>query len=174
MKLVRDVTIVLIATIAILASVQATTGRFRVYGFSMLPTIQDGDYIIVNKAAYLFSPPQRGDIIALESPQKNEPDLIKRIIALPGDTIEISGGIVFVNHTPLVEPYVFEKPQYALPPQKIPPDNYFLLGDNRNNSTDSHTGWTLPRQKIIGKAWVAYWPPPDWRAIPQGSIYAGK
>lgn len=174
MKFVRDVIIVLIATVAIFVLLQTATGRFRVCGSSMFPTIQDGDYIIVNKAAYFFSPPQRGDIIVLESPCKNDPDLIKRIIALPGDTIEVNNGIVFVNNTPLFEPYIFDKPQYTLPPQKIPPDNYFLLGDNRNNSADSHTGWTLPRQKIIGKTWLAYWPPPNWRAITQGSIYAGK
>lgn len=161
-------------TVAVFVLLQTTTGRFRVYGFSMLPTIRDGDYIIVDKAAYYFSSPRRGDVIALESPCNNGTDLIKRIIALPGDTIKINNGTVFVNNTPLIEPYIFEKPQYSLSPQQIPPDNYFVLGDNRSNSDDSHAGWTLPREEIVGKAWVAYWPPTAWRAIPRNAIYAGK
>lgn len=174
MKFLRDIILPLIAAIAIFALVKNTIGSFKVYGLSMLPTIQNGDYIIVNKAAYLFTPPRRGEIIVLESPQGNSSDLIKRIIALPGDTIEINNGTVFVNNTPLVEPYILEKPHYTLPPQKIPPDNYFLLGDNRNSSADSHTGWTLPSAKIVGKAWLVYWPPPMWRTIKHCTLNVGK
>ena len=165
MRFLRDIIVPLIAAIVIFTLAKATIGSFKVYGYSMLPTIQNGDYIIVNKAAYFFSPPQRGDIIVLESPRTNDPDLIKRIIALPGDTVEIKMDTVYVNNTPLVEPYIFEKPHYTFPPEKLPPDNYFVLGDNRNNSADSHTGWTLPRTNIVGKAWLDYWPPPRCRII---------
>jgi len=119
---------------------------------------------MVSKATYFFHEPQRGDIIVLRSPQNNS-DLIKRIIALPGDTVEIRDNTVFINGTPLVEPYTLEPPNYIVPPQEIPTGNYFVLGDNRNNSSDSHRGWTAPRKNIVGKAWITYWPPYRWDTI---------
>jgi len=174
MRFVRDIIAPLIAAVLIFALVKVTIGSFKVYGLSMLPSIQNSEYIIVNKAAYFFYPPQRGEIIVLQSPHDTNSDLIKRIIALPGDTIEIKGGTVFVNNTPLVEPYIFEKTLYTLSPQKIPADNYFVLGDNRNSSADSHTGWTVPRVNIVGKAWLTYWPPPEWRTIKHYTLNVGE
>ncbi len=90
------------------------------------------------------------------------------MIGLPGDTIEIKGGLVYVNGHPLKEPYIKSQPSYALSPFKVPVDSYFVLGDNRNNSNDSHNGWTVPRQNVVGKAWVSIWPPDEWNL---GSSY---
>ena len=165
MKFVRDIIVPLVAALAIFALFQVTIGSFKVYGASMLPSIQPGEYIIVSKAAYFFSPPEHGEVIVFHSPRDPNSDLIKRIIALPGDTIEIKDGTVFVNDTPLTETYTLEPPNYAYPHQEIPADHYFVLGDNRNNSADSHRGWTAPRQNIVGKAWLTYWPPEKWRLI---------
>jgi len=128
---------------------------------------------MVSKATYFFHEPQRGDIIVLRSPQNNS-DLIKRIIALPGDTVEIRDDTVFINGTPLVEPYYLEPPHYIVPPQEIPNGNYFVLGDNRNNSSDSHRGWTVPRKNIVGKAWITYWPPYRWDTIEHYKLNANK
>ena len=128
---------------------------------------------MVSKATYFFHEPQRGDIIVLRSPQNNS-DLIKRIIALPGDTVEIRDDTVFINGTPLVEPYYLEPPHYIVPPQEIPNGNYFVLGDNRNNSSDSHRGWTVPRKNIVGKAWITYWPPHRWDTIEHYKLNANK
>lgn len=128
---------------------------------------------MVSKATYSFGEPQRGDIIVLHDPQDPNTDLIKRIIALPGDTVEVKDNTVFVNGTALVEPYVMEPPHYFMLPKEIPAGEYFVLGDNRNNSSDSHRGWTLPRKNIIGKAWITYWPPYRWRAMKHYNLSAG-
>jgi signal peptidase I len=173
MRFFRDIIVPILVGIAFFALFQVTVGSFKVYGSSMLPGIEQGDYILVTKATYFLSEPQRGDIIVLHSPQDPKTDLIKRIIALPGDTVEIKDDTVFVNNTALVEPYIMEPPHYTLPPEEIPTGQYFVLGDNRNNSSDSHRGWTLPRKNIIGKAWITYWPPYRWRTIENYKLNAG-
>ncbi len=173
MRFFRDIIVPILVGLAFFALFQVTVGTFKVYGPSMLPGIEQGDYIMVSKATYFFGEPQRGDIIVLHSPQDPNTDLIKRIIALPSDTVEIKDNTVFVNGTALVEPYIMEPPQYLLPPEKIPAGQYFILGDNRNNSSDSHRGWTLPRKNIIGKAWIAYWPPYRWRTMEHYKLNAG-
>jgi len=165
MRFFRDFIIPVLFGLAVFALFQVTVGSFKVYGSSMLPTIEEGDYIMVSKATYFFHEPQRGDIIVLRSPQNPDSDLIKRIIALPGDTIEIKDDTVFINDTPLVEPYTLEPPHYFMLPEEIPTGHYFVLGDNRNNSSDSHRGWTVPRKNIVGKAWITYWPPYRWGPI---------
>ena len=165
MKFFRDIIAPILVGMAVFALFQVTVGSFKVYGSSMLPTIKEGDYILVSKAAYFFGEPQRGDIIVLHSPRENNTDLIKRVIALPGDTVEIKDNTVFINDIPLVEPYIMEPPHYLMLQEEIPTGDYFVLGDNRNNSSDSHRGWTVPEGNIIGKAWIIYWPPYRWGAI---------
>lgn len=165
MKIFRDFILPIVFAIAIYALLHVTIGSFKVYGISMLPTVQPGEYILVSKVSYSFQQPQRGDIIVLQSPREGNTDLIKRVIALPRDTLEIKDRNVIVNGKPLSEPYIAEPPNYELPQMQIPDDQYFVLGDNRNHSSDSHIGWTAPRQNIVGKAWITYWPPQMWRAI---------
>jgi signal peptidase I len=173
MKIFRDIIAPVLLGLAVFALFHVTVGSFKVYGSSMLPTIEEGEYIMVSKAAYFFSEPHRGDIIVFDSPQDPKSDLIKRIIALPGDTVEIRDDKVIVNGTPLAEPYTLETPHYLMLPEEIPAGHYFVLGDNRNNSSDSHRGWTAPRQNIVGKAWITYWPPYRWRLIPNYKISVG-
>jgi signal peptidase I len=173
MKIFRDIIAPVLLGIAVFALFHVTIGSFKVYGTSMLPTVEEGEYIMVSKAAYFFGQPHRGDIIVFDSPQDSKTDLIKRIIALPGDTVEIRDDKVTVNGTPLAEPYTLEPPHYLVLPEEIPAEHYFVLGDNRNNSSDSHRGWTAPRQNIVGKAWITYWPPYRWRLIPSVKINVG-
>jgi signal peptidase I len=173
MKFFRDIIAPILVGLAVFALFQVTVGTFKVYGSSMLPGIEQGDYIIVSKATYFFNEPQRGSIIIFHSPNDPNTDLIKRIIAVPGDTVEIKDNKVFVNDTPLVEPYTLEPPHYFMPPEEIPASHYFVLGDNRNNSSDSHRGWTVPQENIIGKAWITYWPPYRWRLVGHYTINAG-
>ena len=174
MKFFRDFIIPILVGLTVFALFQSTVGSFKVYGSSMLPTIEEGDYIMVSKAAYFFNKPQRGDIIVLRSPQNPDSDLIKRIIAVSGDTVEIKDDTVFVNDTALVEPYTLEPPHYLVFPEEIPSGQYFVLGDNRNNSSDSHRGWTVPRENIVGKAWITYWPPYRWGTIENYTLNVGK
>jgi len=129
---------------------------------SMLPTIQQSDRILVNKLAYNFKEPRRGDIIVFEAPVNvgDSQDFIKRVIALPGERVEIRNGKVFINGKPLEEDYILEAPNYDFGPVKVPEGCLFVLGDNRNSSYDSHL-WNvwLRIDKVKGKAFLRYWPP---------------
>jgi signal peptidase I len=131
---------------------------------SMLPTLEINDRLIVDKVSYHFQNPQREDIIVFNPTERLEEQnfhdaFIKRIIGLPGDTIEVKGGTVYINGKPLQENYIEAKPDYAYGPVTVPPNSYLVFGDNRNNSYDSHYWGFVPRQKIVGKAIVRFWPP---------------
>jgi len=131
----------------------------------MLPGIENQDWVMVSKAAYFFSSPHHGDVVIVQPPFQTEHPFIKRVIALSGDTIEVKEGKVYLNGTPLTEPYIAEPPRYTLPAQEIPEGEYFVLGDNRNNADDSHMWGTVPGENIIGKVWFIYWPPKHWRVV---------
>ncbi len=128
---------------------------------SMLPTIQVGDRVMVNKFIYYFKMPERGDIVVFEPPEaiNQQDDYIKRIIGLPGDKIEVKDGKVWVNDEPLDEPYIAEPSNYEYGPVKVPENALFVMGDNRNMSYDSHlwNGW-LTMDHLKGKAFLIYWP----------------
>ncbi|KUG04372.1 signal peptidase i [hydrocarbon metagenome] len=128
---------------------------------SMLPTIQLQDRLMVNKMIYRFAEPQRGDIIVFEPPDeiKARDDFVKRLVAIPGDKVEVKNGLLYVNDEVQQEPYVLTPMDYAFGPVVVPPDSYFVMGDNRNCSYDSHLwGAWLIRDHIIGKAFATYWP----------------
>jgi signal peptidase I len=132
----------------------------------MEPNFQEGECIMVNKMSYHSSGPQRGQVIVFNPPFDSPHPFIKRVIGLPDDVVEIKDGEVFINGTPLDEDeYINERPNYPMEATKVPENEYFVLGDNRNNSNDSHTGWTVPRENIIGKAWFIYWPPGRWGVV---------
>ena len=161
----REIRGPILLAVLIFLLLPATIPLFFFVGSSMEPTLHDGQRLLTNKVVYLFHEPEMGDVIVFEPPNKQQPDYIKRIIALPGDTVEIKTGVVYVNDSPLDEPYIKDQPKYTLQPQEILEDNYFVLGDNRNNSNDSHRGWTVPHQDIVGKAWLSIWPPSRWGVI---------
>jgi signal peptidase I len=158
--------------------VRVVLQNFRVDGPSMQPTLTTDEFLWVNKAAYFrwngdypFGGPQRGDIAVLRSPDgPNDIDLIKRIIGLPGDRLRITRGEVFINGQRLDEPYIRFQATYNFPLDGsdviVPDGQYFVLGDNRPNSRDSHFGWFVPAQNLIGRAWLSYWPPADWGVTP--------
>jgi signal peptidase I len=130
---------------------------------SMEPTLQINDRLIIDKISYNFRQPQRGDIVVFSPTdalkQQNFKDaFIKRVIALPGETVEVKGGRVYVNGQSLREQYIEEEPEYSYGPVTVPEDNYLVLGDNRNNSYDSHYWGFVPRKNIIGRAIVRFWP----------------
>lgn len=152
---------------------------------SMLPTLQINDRLIIEKVGYRFTSPERGDIIVFSPTnelkrQGYNDAFIKRVIGLPGETISVKGGIVYVNDQPLSEQYIAEEPNYNCEPVTVPDNHYLVLGDNRNNSYDSHLwgnnrkqnydsqlwadnckqdSWGfVPRDKIIGRAAVRFWP----------------
>jgi signal peptidase I len=164
----REVIITVVLAAAIFLVARETIQTYEVYMTSMEPNFHEGQRVVVNKAAYWgwVGDPQRGDVIIFQAPVAINEDFIKRIIGLPGDTIEIKNGAVYVNNVRLSEPYEAETPDYAMPKITVPPDKYFVLGDNRNHSNDSHNGWLVQRDEIHGKAWLSSWPPSLWGVIP--------
>jgi signal peptidase I len=174
-----------IMTAIFVVSMHAIFQNFRVEGTSMSPTFDAGQALIVNRAAYfhipgsplewivpsasqrsisyVFGGPRRGDVAVFRAPLQPDVDYLKRIIGLPGDSILIQQGSVIVNGQPLAEPYLSAATNYAFPPDGepiiVPDDSYFVLGDNRADSLDSHAGWFVPASNLIGRAWFRYWPP---------------
>ena len=166
----REIVITIILALVVFFLIQATVGSFIVIGISMEPSFHSGQRLLVSKVTYRLHEPERGDVIVFQPVDSQQGDYIKRIIALPGDTVEIKKGAVYVNSTKLDEPYIKSSPRYTIEQQKIPANNYFVLGDNRNNSNDSHNGWVVPRQKIVGKVWLSIWPPTEWEVVPDYSL----
>jgi len=135
-----------------------------VEGSSMETNLHDGERLIVVKAAYWFGEPQRGDVVIFTHPLDPERTLVKRVIALPGEWIEIKNSIVYINGSPLDEPYV----QGTTSPfslMQVPRGYCFVMGDNRQSSSDSRSWGPLPEENIIGRAWLLYWPLEDWHLI---------
>lgn len=127
---------------------------------SMLPTIQLQDRLIVDRFAYNFGELKRGDIIVFEAPESahEDKDLVKRLIGLPGEKVEIKNGNVLINDKVLNEPYIENKADYNYGPVTVPQHSYFVLGDNRRQSKDSHVWGFLPSDKVLGRVWIRYWP----------------
>jgi signal peptidase I len=165
----RDLVESLVLALLIYLVINALTGRFYVRGSSMEPTLHNGQYLVVSKISYRFSEPQRGDIVVFVSPNGAGEDYIKRIIGLPGERVEIRDGAVWINGYRLDEPYLNSGIPYT-GAWSLGPDEYFVLGDNRANSSDSHAWGPLPRRNIIGKAWLCYWPPQYWGLVAHHSF----
>ncbi len=161
----REILGLIFLAIVIFLLLQIAVQSFIIVGSSMEPDFHDGQRLLINKATYFFREPAMGDVVVFHPPNSRRGDYIKRIIALPGDTVEIKMGMVYVNDSPLDEPYIKDQPSYSLYPKTVPENNYFVLGDNRNNSNDSHNGWTVPRQNIVGKVWLLIWPPGQWGLV---------
>ncbi len=159
--------------------------NFRIDGISMEPNFHDGQYLIVNRFAYCpglhleipfvgvewektwcVRQPRRGDVIVFEYPRDPSRDFIKRVIGLPGERVEIRQGTVYVNGAAMPEPFGPNPGSYTAAEITVGPDEVYVMGDNRNNSSDSHSWGPLPQSYIIGKAWVSYWPARYWSVVP--------
>lgn len=147
---------ILLALVLFLA-INALSARVRVENVSMEPTLLPGEFLLINRVTYKISEPSIGDIIVFHAPGDSDLDYIKRVVGLPGDQVRISDGTVYVNNHPLSEPYISEQPNYT-GDWVVPLDEYFVLGDNRNNSSDSHLWGFVPSDDIVGRAILIYWP----------------
>lgn len=201
----RELVETVVLALLIFFAVKAVIQNFRVEGASMEPSMHNNQYLLVNKALYyrvdfdrvhqflpfvpgdgedqerhLFRAPRRGDVIVFRFPLDPQRDFIKRVIGVPGDTVEVRDNIVYINGSPLTEDYITSAPNYTYGPKTVPEGAYFVLGDNRNNSFDSHA-WCngrenvqncdfVPEENIIGQAWVSYWPFDDLGFINNKSL----
>ncbi len=138
--------------------------RVRVENISMKPTLQPGELLLVNKLAYTLGEPHNGDVIVFHYPGNPAEDYIKRLIGLPGDIVRVEGGMVYINGQPVDEPYIADDPTYR-GEWEVPAGEYFVLGDNRNQSSDSHSWGFVPEENIVGKALVVYWPIEQIKAL---------
>jgi len=171
-RFVLDILETLVLSLVLFLGINAISARIRVESISMRPTLFAGDFIIVNKLAYKVGQPGRGDIIIFHyPPDPNREPYIKRVIGLPGETVHVTGGEVYVNDVQLREPYISAPPSYE-GQWTIPEDSLFVLGDNRNSSSDSHSWGMVPLGNVIGKAEVVYWPPTEWQVLNQATAAA--
>jgi len=171
-SLLREIAEVVVLAVILYFGISFAIQAVHVEGLSMFATLDNDDYLIANKIDYRLHAPERGDIIILRPPTNNSTDFIKRIIALPGERLLIRGGFVYINGHRLSEPYLPEEwvnqNNWPADPngEVIPPNQYFVMGDNRNRSQDSRFFGPIARDRIDGKAWVRIWPLSSF-----GSIY---
>jgi len=192
--MLREMLETLLFTLLIFFLVRSVIQNFRVEGSSMETNLHTGQYIIVSRVeylhvdlnffqrllpgnqdlppslAYLFHLPRRGDIVVFEYPRDTSRDFIKRVIGLPGETVEVRNNQVLINDRPLDEPYLSSSARTQMgnmAPTVVPTDAVFVMGDNRGNSSDSRSWGPLPLDKIVGRAWLIYWPQQSWGIIPQ-------
>jgi signal peptidase I len=163
--LVREIIETLALTVIIFVVIHFTIQNYVVDGTSMQPGLNNHQYVLVNKLAYVFHAPERGDVIVFHWPLDTTKDLIKRVIGIPGDTIVITRETVQVNNVVLKEPYISMQANPSGEKRVVPPDNYFVMGDNRQVSDDSRDWGFLPKSYIIGKAVLVYWPVSSWKLI---------
>jgi len=176
----------ILLALALFFLIRNVVQNFRIDGISMEPNFHNGQFLIVNRFAYCpglhlevpllqlklnqtwcLNQPKRGDVLVFEYPLDTSRDFIKRVIALPGETVEVRNGQVYVNGTLMPEPFGPNPSGRNYGPLKVPPDTIFVMGDNRNNSSDSRVWGPLPQKDIIGKAILSYWPPQLWAVVPQ-------
>jgi signal peptidase I len=165
--IVIEVLVIIVAAFVIAMLVQAFLVKpFTIHQVSMLPTLEEGDRILINRLTYHFREPRAGDIIVFQSPLNSHEDLVKRIVAVAGDRVSIEQGVLYVNGEPVEEPYLLERPfAGAFPETEVPPGHVFVLGDNRNNSGDSRLFGPVDEKAIIGTAFLIYWPIGHWGTL---------
>jgi signal peptidase I len=131
---------------------------FSVHGSCMEPNLYTGERLLGNKLRYRLHPPQRGDVVVFRYPDNPRKIYVKRVVALPGEMIAIRDGTVYLNGKPLHESYVVNPAHGSYPPTRVPQGQYFMLGDNRDHSSDSRTWGFVPARHLEGKVWLRYWP----------------
>jgi signal peptidase I len=159
-----------VLTLVIFLLIRTVVQNFRVEGMSMEPNFHDGQFLLINKLAYKLGEVERGDVIVFRYPRDPSRDFIKRVVGLPGEAVKVVNGQVYVNGQLLGDDYNLAPASYSSGEVTLGADEVFVLGDNRPNSSDSHTWGPLPLRLIIGRVVLSYWPPSEWGLVTHGSI----
>ncbi len=189
---IRETFETILVALAVFLVLQASVQNFRVEGYSMQPTLDDSQHLLVNKLVYLrlptgiggrllakddaersepafaFHGPERGDVIVFRPPNTVGPDyvpLVKRVIGVPGDVVAMNRGVVHIDGLAVGEPYITHQDRYNLDSFEVPEESVFVLGDNRPVSEDSRGLGAVPWENIVGKAWFSFWPLDQWRSL---------
>jgi signal peptidase I len=165
--MVIEIVVIVAAAFAIALLVQWLLIKpFTIHQISMEPTLMEGDHILINRLTYHFRDPEAGDVVVFDSPINEDEDLVKRVVAVGGDTVAIHDGSLYVNGAAQDEPYLLEQNFRGEEAETvIPPGSVFVMGDNRNNSGDSRIFGPVSIDSIIGKAFVIYWPISHWAGL---------
>jgi signal peptidase I len=188
-SLIREIVEAILLAIVVFVVIQTSIQNFRVEGSSMQPTLEGGQYLLVNKLVYLkldqerlsriipfwkvdkshrsfaVHPPQSGEVIVFHYPGDTSRDFVKRVVGVPGDRVEIRRGTVYVNGMPLDEPYITVPGTSDMNQLLLKEKEYFVLGDNRRGSNDSRSWGPVPEELILGKVWIVYWPLANWTLL---------
>ena len=188
-RVARDIFEALVLAVVVFLLLQATVRNFKVDGSSMDPTLEHGQFLLVNRLVYLridierlskivpfwqsndrsshyaIRPPKRGEIIVFEFPRDASKDFVKRIVGLPGEEIEIRNGTVIVDGAVLEEPYLTAKDKSNKSTYRLKEGEYYVLGDNQSRSNDSRSWGPVPEANLRGKVWMVYWPLPGIRIL---------
>ena len=159
-----DILETIVLSVVMFLVINTLSARIRVDSYSMEPTLYKGNFVIVNKIAYKIGKVERGEIIVFHYPPNPKEQYIKRVIGLPGDQVHISDGKVYVNSERIAEPYL-KVSTLRGGDWKVPERSLFVMGDNRNNSSDSRVWGMVPMNNVVGKALMIYWPPEKWGSL---------
>ena len=170
----RELVETVLLTLVIFFMIRFAIENYRIEGYSMEPNFHDGQFLLVSKINYLLGDPERGDVVIFKYPLNPKKNFIKRVIGLPGEKVEIRAGKIFVNGVRIPEPYPYNFADYDYGPVTVGQNEFFVLGDNRPESSDSHAWGMLPRNDLIGKAWISYWPSEHWGIVPDYSYAADE
>ena len=181
-RLAREILEAVLLALVVLIVLQATVRNFKVEGSSMAPTLESGQFLVVDQASFLkfdrerlsrvvpfwkvddaepefvFTPPERGEIIVFRYPRDTTKDFVKRVLGLPGETVEVRSGTVYVNGEAIREQYLRRLDGSSVPPLILGEKEYYVIGDNRRNSNDSRAWGAVPEESIVGRVWLVYWP----------------
>ncbi len=175
--LFRELLETIVLSLIIFLLIRQVVQNYRIESHSMQPNFYEGEFILVNKLAFKLGEPERGEVIVFHNPNNTDEDYIKRVVGLPGDTIEIHGQTVYVNGEIFEEPYPLMPFRAGLnsdvDPTVVPPGQLFVMGDNRGNSSDSRAIGSIPEELIVGQAWLRVWPLNRWGLIQHYNIEPG-
>ena len=187
--LAREILEAVLLALVVLIVLQGTVRNFKVDGSSMAPTLESGQFLVVDQASFLkfdrerlsravpfwkaaksppdfaFDPPERGEIIVFQYPRDDTKDFVKRVLGLPGETVEVRSGTVYVDGEAIHEPYLQRLDNSSVPSLTLGEREYYVIGDNRRNSNDSRAWGPVPEDNIVGRVWLVYWPWDDFHFV---------
>jgi signal peptidase I len=175
-SMVRELVETVVLSLIIFLLIRQVVQNYRIENHSMEPNFYEGQFVLVNKLAYRLGQPDRGDVVVFHNPSNTNEDYIKRIIGLPGDTVEVRDQTVYLNGQPLIEDFPHNPIQFSdyMPPTTVGDNQLFVMGDNRPNSSDSRVFGPISQDLAVGQAWLRIWPLPVFGLVEHVDLPLGE